>query len=210
MSEAATNAMSILRSTDQADWTIIPLIFFACYVYSVEIEKKNWDFVLFAIGAMMMWFWVEIANALVLHFTGYSSPWICSTKTNFMIFVGFNIEILLAYFAVGILMYLKVLPRDRRQKIAGLPNRIVFPIGGAVFCFLTELFMTEFEILIWDYSWWVYCVLPGYVIIFFMITIGYDYMSVKLTLRQKGLVVGYLVAATTALYGVLAVALRWI
>jgi len=132
--------MTILRSTDQANWTIIPLIFIACYAYAVEVERKNWDFVLFGVGAMTVWFLIEVGNALVLHFTGYSAPWICSTNTNYLILVGFNIEIFLAYFAIGILLYLKILPQDRNLKIFGYSGSRQFShrrstfllFGGAV------------------------------------------------------------------------------
>jgi hypothetical protein len=210
MTESAIKAMSMLRSTDQANWTIIPLIFFACYVYAVEVQKKNWDFVLFAVGAMAVWFQVEVANALVLYITGYAAPWMCSTNTSFLIFVGFNIEIFLAYFAVGILMYLKILPDDKKMKIFGIPNRVGFVIGGAVFCFMVELFMNKFNLLIWEYSWWKYVVLPGYIWIFYLITTAYDILTVRLDLRQKGMLVCSLIVVDIIIFLVLAVWLRWI
>ncbi|MBN1472729.1 MAG: hypothetical protein JW925_13195 [Syntrophaceae bacterium] len=210
MTEAALNAITILRSTDQANWTIIPLLFIACYAYAVEVEKKNWDFVLFGVGAMTVWFLIEVGNALVLHFTGYSAPWICSTNTNYLILVGFNIEIFLAYFAIGILLYLKILPNDRNLKILGIPARISFPIGGALFCFLVELFMNKFNLLIWDYTWWVYIVFPGYILIFFIITKAYDILSIKLTLMQKSALVCLLLALDAVVFYVLAIKLKWI
>jgi hypothetical protein len=210
MTEAAMNAMSILRSTDQASWSIIPLIFIAGYVYAVEVQRKSWDMLLFAVGAMMVWFQIEVANALVLHFTGYSSPWICSTNTSYLIFIGFNIEILLAYFAIGIMLYLKILPEDRKMKILGIPNRLSFPIGGALFCFLVELFMNKFNLLIWDYTWWVYIVFPGYLLIFFIITGLYDHLMPRLTLIQKFMLGGVMLTVDIATFVIFALILKWI
>jgi hypothetical protein len=210
MTEAAAHAVSILRNTNQANWTIIPLIFIAGYAYAVEVQRKSWDTLLFAAGAMMVWFQIEVANALWLHFSGYTAPWICSTNTSYLIFVGFNIEILLAYFAIGILMYLKILPEDRKMKILGIPNRISFPIGGALFCFLVELFMNKFNLLIWDYTWWVYVVFPGYILIFFIITGLYDYLMPRLSLVQKFIVCGFMLTIDIATFVLFAVVLKWI
>ena len=210
MTESAIRALSILRTSDQADWTIIPLLFFACYVYAVEVQKKNWDFVLFGVGAMAVWFLVEAANALVLHFTGFAAPWMCSTNTSFLIFVGFNIEIFLAYFAVGILLYLKILPRDRDLKILGVPNRIGFIISGALFCFLVELVMNKFHLLIWEYSWWKFVVFPGYLLIFYIITTAYDILSVKLNMKQKVLLAGSLIVFDIIVFLILVIWLKWI
>jgi hypothetical protein len=210
LTKSAEEAVKILRTTNQANWTIIPLIFFACYVYAVEVQKKNWDFVIFAIGAMAVWFQVEVVNALVLYFTGYAAPWMCSTNTSFLIFVGFNIEIFLAYFAVGILLYLKILPDDRKMKILGIPNRIGFIIGGAFFCFVIELFMNKFNLLIWEYGWWKFVVFPGYILIFYLITTAYDILTVRLSLRQKGMLVCSLIVVDIIIFLVLAIWLRWI
>lgn len=46
MSEAAQRAMSILRDAGQFKWYVIPLLAFVFYVYTVEMEKKNWSLVL--------------------------------------------------------------------------------------------------------------------------------------------------------------------
>jgi len=70
--------------------------------------------------------------------------------------------------------------------------------------------MNKFHLLIWDYTWWVYIVFPGYILIFFIITKAYDILSVKLTLIQKSALVCFLVAVDVVVFYVLAIKLRWI
>lgn len=46
MTEAAAQAVSILRDGSQFSWYVIPLFAFAVYVYANEIERRNWNLVL--------------------------------------------------------------------------------------------------------------------------------------------------------------------
>ena len=47
MAESAKLALAQLRDPSNFSWYIIPFVIFVFYVYSVEVEKKNWN-VLFA------------------------------------------------------------------------------------------------------------------------------------------------------------------
>jgi len=75
MTDASVQALSVLRSTDNLQWYIIPLLVFVFYIYFVEIEKKNWSPVLLGLAFWATEFIWEMFNALILHFTEYSALW---------------------------------------------------------------------------------------------------------------------------------------
>ena len=71
-SESAQRALAILRDGSQFQWYVITLFAVAVYVYTVEVEKRNWN-VLF--GGLAFWgmdWFNETWNGLVFHFTGYA------------------------------------------------------------------------------------------------------------------------------------------
>ena len=43
--ESATTALSILRTGTTFQWYVIPLLAFVFYVYTVEVQQKNWNLV---------------------------------------------------------------------------------------------------------------------------------------------------------------------
>ena len=45
LTNSALEASKILRDASQFQWYVIPLFALVVYVYSVEIEKKNWNLV---------------------------------------------------------------------------------------------------------------------------------------------------------------------
>ena len=57
MTEAAQQALSILRDGSQFSWYVIPLFAFVVYVYANEIERRNWNLVLagLAFGVALGW-----------------------------------------------------------------------------------------------------------------------------------------------------------
>lgn len=68
MSEAAQQALAILRDPGQFKWYVIPLLAFVFYVYVIEVEKKNWSLVLAGLAFWGMDWFNEIWNSLVFHF----------------------------------------------------------------------------------------------------------------------------------------------
>jgi len=50
MTAASAQALSVLRSTENLQWYIIPLMVSVVYIYFVEIEKKNWSPVLLGLA----------------------------------------------------------------------------------------------------------------------------------------------------------------
>ena len=149
----SVQALKILRDGSQFQWYVIPLLAIVLYVYAVEIERRNWD-VLFAGLALwgMDWF-NETWNALVFHGTQHAPVWAAPGKTAYLILIGLNIEIC-SMFAVAGVVFAKMLPRDQRAKLLGLPNRWVLAAGMSAFCVFVEVLLHAVGALTWDYSWW--------------------------------------------------------
>jgi hypothetical protein len=117
------------RNPTTFNWTTIPLLGFAIYVYAVEIERQNWSRVLAGLAFWLMDWVNEIVNALVLRFTNYAPIWTATGHTSFEIFVGLNIEISLLFFIAAITLC-KQLPRDPKARILGIvcPDKAVMDL----------------------------------------------------------------------------------
>jgi hypothetical protein len=89
--ESASLANSILRNGSQFQWYVIALLAFVFYVYVVEVEKRNFNFVLAGLTFWGMDWINEIINGLVFHFTNYAPIWGAPNKTAFLILIGLNI-----------------------------------------------------------------------------------------------------------------------
>jgi hypothetical protein len=153
MTESASQALAILRDGSQFQWYVVVLLAFAFYVYTVEVEKRNWSLVLAGLAFWGMDWFNEIWNGLVMHFTGYAPVWGAPGKTAYLILVGLNIEIMFM-FAVSGIIWTKMLPPDRKTKVLGLPNRWVVALAGSAFCVFVEYLLNGVGALTWDYSWW--------------------------------------------------------
>ncbi len=151
--EYATQALSNLRDGSLFNWTVIPLFVLVLYVYSVEIERRNWN-VLF--GGLAFWgmdWFNEIWNSLVFHFSGYAPMWCAPADTAFLILIGLNIEICFMFAVLGIVAT-KTLPADRNMKVAGLPNRWFAAIAGSILAVIVEIALNAVNALTWEWSWW--------------------------------------------------------
>jgi hypothetical protein len=153
MTESASQALAILRDGSQFQWYVIALLAFVFYVYTVEVEKRNWSLVLAGLAFWGMDWFNEIGNGLVMHFTGYAPVWGAPGKTAYLILIGLNIEIMFM-FAVSGIIWSKMLPPDRKTKILGLPNRWVVALTGSAFCVFVEYLLNGVGALTWDYAWW--------------------------------------------------------
>jgi len=151
--ESASQALSILRDGSQFQWYVIPLFALVVYVYAVEIERQNWSLIFAGLAFWGMDWFNEIWNGLVFHFNGYAPVWGAPGKTAYLILIGLNIEICFMFFIAGI-AFSKMLPRDKRRKIAGIPNRLVFAVAGSLFCVFVEVLLNAVGALTWNYSWW--------------------------------------------------------
>jgi hypothetical protein len=207
--EAAREAMTILRDGSQFQWYVIPLLAFVVYVYAVEVEKKNWNAVLAGLAFWGMDWFNEIWNGLVFHFTNYAPVWGAPGKTAYLILIGLNIEICFM-FAVSGVVWTKMLP-EKSVKVLGIPNRLFLAIAGSAFCVFIETFLNSWGALTWDYSWWNLrapwlIFLFGYLHFFLVCFWVYDMK----TIRSKIITVGAIFAFDIACLVVFGVILRWI
>lgn len=205
--ESASQALSILRDGGQFQWYVIPLFALVVYVYAVEIERQNWSLVFAGLAYWGMDWFNEIWNALVFHFSGYAPVWGAPGKTAYLILIGLNIEICFMFFISGI-AFSKMLPRDKRLKIAGIPNRLVFAVAGSIFCVFVEVLLNAMGALTWDYSWWDasspwLIFLIGYLPFFLVSFWVYDMETVKQKAIAVGAILGVDIAALILFMGIL-------
>jgi hypothetical protein len=153
MTESAQQALSILRDGSLFQWHVIPLFALVVYVYANEIEKRNWSLVFAGLAFWGMDWFNEIWNGLVFHFTQYAPVWGAPGNTAYLILIGLNIEICFMFAIAGI-AFSKMLPKDKKMKLLGIPNRLLFAIIGAVFCVFVECLLNAVGALTWEYPWW--------------------------------------------------------
>jgi hypothetical protein len=153
MTEAAQQALSILRDGSQFQWYVITLFALVVYVYANEVEKRNWALVFAGLAFWGMDWFNEIWNGLIFHFTQYAPVWGAPGQTAYLILIGLNIEICFMFAIAGI-TFAKMLPGDKKQKVLGIPNRLLFAIVGSAFCVFVEVLLNAIGALTWDYPWW--------------------------------------------------------
>ncbi|HLK11945.1 MAG TPA: hypothetical protein VKW76_11230 [Candidatus Binatia bacterium] len=151
--DAARRATDILRDGSHFEWHVIPLLLLVLYVYANEIERRNWD-VVFAGLALWGADWLnEIGNGLLFHATGHAPAWGAPGGTAYLLLIGLNVEISLMFAIMGVVVA-KTLPRDRRARVLGLPNRWVVALAASALCVVIELWLNRIGALTWDYPWW--------------------------------------------------------
>ena len=208
--ESAQQALSILRDGSQFQWYVIPLFAFVVYVYAVEIERRNWNLFFAGLAFWGMDWFNEIWNALVFHFTNHAPVWGAPGQTAYLILIGLNIEITFMFAIAGI-TFGKMLPADRKLKILGIPNRLLFAVVGAAFCVFIEILLNLIGALTWEYPWWSASApwlifLIGY-LTFFLVSFWVHDLE---TVRSKAIVVGAIFGVDLLAIIVFGVALGWI
>lgn len=210
MTESSLQALENLRSPDHFQWYLIPLFAFVVYVYFVEVERRNWNVVLAGLAFYGLEWFLEILNALWLHFSQYSAVWTAPGDSAFLLTVGLNIEISMMFAVAGV-TFAKVLPKDKSMKILGIPNRWLFIVANSVFCVLVEVLLNAWGALVWVYPWWNW---PN---IWLIIIIGYSlYMIFSFwvhdleSMRTKIITVGAMFAVDVVCLVVFMGILKWI
>ena len=208
--ESASQALRILRDGSQFQWYVIPLFALVVYVYAAEIERGNWSLVFAGLAYWGMDWFNEIWNGLVFHFTQYAPVWGAPGKTAYLILIGLNIEICFMFAIAGV-TFSKMLPRDKKMKVLGLPNRLFFAIIGSIFCVFVEVLLNAAGALTWDYTWWRAGVpwlifLIGYLPFFLVAFWVFDMESVK----QKAITVGSILGFDLVCLVVFGAILNWI
>ncbi len=210
MTQAAQEALKILRVGSIFQWYVIPLFALVVYVYANEIERRNWNLVFAGLAFWGMDWFNEIWNGLVFHFTQTAPVWGAPGKTAYLILIGLNIEICFMFAIAGITFSKMLLP-DKKAKILGLPNRLVFAITGSIFCVFVEILLNQVGALTWDYAWWNVgapwlIFLIGYLPFFLVAFWVFDMESV----RQKMTVVGSILIFDLICLVLFAGILKWV
>ena len=208
--ESAAQALSILRDPSQYVWYVITLFALVVYAYANEIERENWSLVFAGLAFWGMDWFNEIWNGLVFHFTQYAPVWGAPGKTAYLILIGLNIEICFMFAIAGI-AFSKMLPKDKKMKIFGIPNRLLFAIVGSVFCVFVECLLNAVGALTWDYPWWNTGVpwlifLVGYLPFFLVAFWVFDMESVRKKMITVGSILGFDVICLIVFMGIL----KWI
>jgi len=208
--DSAARALSLLRDPSQFQWYVITLFALVVYVYANEIERRNWNLVFAGLAFWGMDWFNEIWNGLVFHFTQYAPVWGAPGKTAYLILIGLNIEICFMFAIAGI-AFAKMLPRDKKARMLGIPNRLAFAVVGSAFCVLVEVLLNAAGALTWDYPWWNARVpwlifLIGYFTFFIVSFWVFDMDS----LRKKATVVGLIGAVDVVSLVVFGTLLGWI
>jgi len=199
MSEATQRAMSILRDPSTLQWYVIPLLALLFYIYTIEVQKRDWSLVLAGLAFWGMDWINEIWNSLVLHFNGFAPVWGAPGQTAYLILAGLNIEITFM-FAISGIIWCKMLPEDKTAKIFGIPNRLFFIVAGSIFCVLIECILNAAGMLTWDYPWWSRSApwlifLIGYVPFFLVCFWVYDMKKLKSKVITVGVIWAVILAS---------------
>jgi len=184
-------AERLLRAPGHFQWSTVTLLALAVYVYSVEVERRNWSAILAGLAFWLMDWFNELVNALVLHFNGTAALWTVTGSSSFVILIGLTIEISL-FFAINGVVYVKLLPSDRSVRILGIPNRWAIALALSCVSVGVELLLHELGVFHWHYWWWNAASFPvivvfGYLTFYVVAFVVYDAPSRS---RQLAIVSG--------------------
>ena len=146
-------ARAAVRSTDNFNWTFITLLAFVVYVYTSEIQRKNYRGIVAGLSLYMVHWLFEIANALICAATGYALWTVSAQSTTFILLIGVSWELSMMFSIAGIIMH-KLLPEDPKKKFLGLNNRVLFAVVNAALFAAIEIFLAKTSAFIWVYPWW--------------------------------------------------------
>lgn len=149
----AAKAASLVRDPSHFQWYVIPFLFLVVYVYSCEVERRNWSAILGGLTFFGLDWINEIANGLLFHFTQFAPAWATPGGSAYVILIGLNIEIMFMFSIFGI-VFIKQLPADRNMKILGVPNRIFIGLIAAGLCVFIEYLLNSIDALTWEWPWW--------------------------------------------------------
>lgn len=154
IAETALQAQSLLRDSSQFSWSIIPLLLVVLYIYFREAEEGNWNRILAALAFWGMDWFNEIWNGLVFHFSEFAPVWAApGGDTAYLILIGLNIEISFMFAITGIAATL-ALPKDKKLKILGINNRLLFAIVMSIMSVIVEIVLNQIGALTWEWTFW--------------------------------------------------------
>jgi hypothetical protein len=153
VTDAAREALRILRDGSTFEWSTVALLAFVFYVYAVEVERRRWDIVLAGLAFWFMDWFNELANSAIFHASDRAPLWTVTGDTSYLILIGLGVEISMLFLVAGI-VFVKQLPADRNLKILGVPNRLFLVFAFSCLCVLVEVFLESTGYFTWEYWWW--------------------------------------------------------
>ncbi|HQQ40983.1 MAG TPA: hypothetical protein PLR57_05680 [Clostridia bacterium] len=198
MSDYSLSALSILRNPQLTlKWYVVPLLLIVMYIYTKEAHEKNWNVILGGIALWGMDLFNEIWNSIVFHATNFAPVWgtpMGVGDTALLILIGYNIEISFMFAMMGIMACLS-LPKDPKQKILGVNNRVFLAVLFTTLAVIVECFLNYSGLLTWEYPWWSlkcpYLIwLIGYLPFFTMAFVVHDMKKMKNKFIALGVIFG--------------------
>ena len=198
MSDYSLSALSILRNPQLTlKWYVVPLLLIVMYIYTKEAHEKNWNVILGGIALWGMDLFNEIWNSIVFHATNFAPVWgtpMGVGDTALLILIGYNIEISFMFAMMGIMACLS-LPKDPKQKILGVNNRVFLAVLFTTLAVIVECFLNYSGLLTWEYPWWSlkcpYLIwLIGYLPFFTMAFVVHDMKKRKNQFITLGIIFG--------------------
>jgi hypothetical protein len=153
VTDAAREALEILRDGSTFQWSTVVFLAFVFYVYAVEVERRRWDIVLAGLAFWLMDWFNELANSAIFHASDRAPLWTVTGDTSYLILIGLSIEISFLFLVAGVI-FVKQLPADRNLKILGVNNRLLLVFAFACLCVLVEVFLESTGYFTWEYWWW--------------------------------------------------------
>src|SRR3954452_14616419 len=138
ITDAAREALGILRDGSTFNWSTVALLGFVFYVYAVEVERRRWDVVLAGLAFWLMDWFNELVNSAIFHASDRAPLWTVTGDTSYLILIGLTIEISLLFLVSGV-VFVKQLPADRSLRILGVPNRVFLVLAFSILCVGVEL-----------------------------------------------------------------------
>lgn len=156
-SEYTQSALTILRQpAETMQWYTIPIFLILMYIVSKELHEKHYQIVLGGIALWAVDLFNEIWNSMVCFISGWAPVWgtpVGVGDTSFLILIGYNIEISMMFLIMGISACL-MLPEDKKAKIFGINNRVVFAVILTTLAVAVECFLNYCNILTWEWGFW--------------------------------------------------------
>lgn len=156
-SEYTQSALTILRNPQATmQWYIIPIFLIFLYIIGKEINEKHYKVVLAGAALWLVDIFNEIWNSFVCFISHQAPVWgtpVGVGDTSLLILIGYNIEISIMFFIMGMAAVL-MLPENKKAKILGINNRIVFAVILTTLAVAVECFLNYAGILTWEWSWW--------------------------------------------------------
>ena len=192
ITDAAREALEILREGETFEWSTVTLLGLAMYVYAVEVERRRWDIILAGVAFWLMDWFNELVNSLIFHASDRAPLWTVTGDTSFLILIGLNIEICLLFLISGV-VFVKFLPPQG--------HRMLFVFLCSTVCVVVELLLEWTGYFTWEYWWWntetfPVIILLGYATFFAVAAWVYDMGDDR---RRQLRVVGTLAVVNVAL-----------